>query len=205
MELLTAWRDYEFNSPPYLLGGDDPLLSKPRSRAHVAIHLSWESFIEEKDFGVPGDTRLHLGLVPVPFAGDIERAKVIVLLLNPGLEPDDYFGEYKVPGFRDRLICNLRQDFSRTEYPFVYLDPAISWHSGYRWWHGKFQRVIAALAKAWGVSYGDARRHFAKVIACVELVPYHSVSYSLIRRDSWETALGQNCPRIRSPLFAVSR
>ena len=76
------------------------------------------------DFGVPGDTRFHLGLVPAPFAGDIGRAKVIVLLLNPGPEPDDYFGEHKVPGFRDRLICNLRQDFSRTECPFVYLDPA---------------------------------------------------------------------------------
>lgn len=93
MELLTAWHDWEFNSQPYLLGGDDLLLSKPRSRAQVAIHSSWESFIGEEDFGVPGDTRFHLGLVPVPFAGDIERAKVIVLLLNPGLEPDDYFGE----------------------------------------------------------------------------------------------------------------
>ena len=115
----------------------------------------------------------------MPFAGDIEKARVIVLLLNPGLEPDDYFAEYRVPGFRDRLICSLRQDFSRTEHPFVSLDPAISWHSGYRWWHGKFQSVMASLAKEWNVSYADARRHFSKILGCVELVPYHSVSYGL--------------------------
>ena len=93
MGLLTTWRDWKFSAPPYLLGGDDTLLSKPRSKAQVVIHSSWESFIGEGDFGVPGDTRFHLGLVPVPFAGNVKRAKVIVLLLNPGLEPDDYFGE----------------------------------------------------------------------------------------------------------------
>lgn len=182
MELLKAWRDWKFNSPPFLLGDDGVLLSGPKPETRVAIHSSWESFIEMRDFGVPGDTRLHLGLIPVPFAGDLERAKVIVLLLNPGLEPDDYFGEFKVPGFRDRLVDNLRQDFNRTEYPFVYLDPAISWHSGYRWWHGKFQGVIVGLAKAWDVSYAEARRHLARLLACVELVPYHSVSYGLSAR-----------------------
>jgi hypothetical protein len=177
MELLKAWRDWEFGSAPYLLSGDDALKKGPKQ--HVATHASWEDFIGEASFGSRGDTRLHLGLVPVPFAGDVEKATVIVLLLNPGLEPDDYFGEYKVPGFRDKLICNLRQDFSRTAYPFVYLDPAIAWHSGYRWWHGKFQSVMASLAKEWKVNYSDARRYFSQILACVELVPYHSVSYGL--------------------------
>jgi hypothetical protein len=31
----------------------------------------------------------------------------------------------------------------------------------------------------WGVGYEDARKHFAKLMACLELVPYHSVSYGL--------------------------
>lgn len=179
MTLLTTWRDWRFDSPPFLLAGDETLLSGPRSSTRAVVHQSWQSFIGGGDFGVRGDTRFHLSLVPLPFVGDVEHAKIVVLLLNPGLEPDDYFGEFQVPGFRDRLIDNLRQDFSRTEYPFVFLDPAISWHSGYRWWHGKFQRVIASLAGSWDVSYADARLHLAKIMACVELVPYHSVSYAL--------------------------
>jgi hypothetical protein len=181
-ELVTAWCNWEPGSPPYFLDGDDALLSKAASKERIATHSSWEAYIGEPGFGLPGDTRLHLGLVPVPFAGDLGRARVFVLLLNPGLEPDDYFAEYKVPGFRDRLIWNLKQDFSRSEYPFVYLDPSISWHSGYRWWHGKFQGVIADLAKKWDVGFADARQYFSNILACVELVPYHSVSYNLSDR-----------------------
>jgi hypothetical protein len=182
MSLLTAWRDWKSDSPPFYLAGDEELASGSKSSALMANYSSWEAFTRDPDFGKSGDRRFHLGLVPVPFTGDLERAKVVLLLLNPGLEPGDYSGEMKVPGFRDRLADNLRQDFSTTEFPFVYLDPAVAWHPGYRWWHGKFQRVIADLAKLWHVSYADARRHFAKTMACVELVPYHSVSYSLSDR-----------------------
>jgi len=177
MDLLKAWHGWEFRDPPYLLKGDEAL---PRERS--ILHPSWESFIGQPTFGTLGDTRFHLGLLPLPFAGDLKRARVVVLLLNPGLEPADYFAEWRVPGFRNQLIRNLRQDFSQTQYPFVYLDPSISWHSGYRWWHGKFQGVIDALARKWESSFADARHHFSKILACIELVPYHSVSYALSDR-----------------------
>lgn len=174
MSLLAAWRDFNVESGPFLMDGDEVL--RPPTRLAV-LHSSWETYIGEPSFGGGRDTRFHLGLVPIPFTGDLEKAKVVLLLLNPGLEPADYFGEFKVDGFRDRLVDNLRQDFSRTQYPFVYLDPAIAWHSGYRWWHGKFQGVIAGLAQSWAINYAEARLRFAKIMACVELVPYHSVSY----------------------------
>ncbi len=178
--LLDAWRKWNCGSHPFVLAGDEYLLVGPKSRALVAPpYSSWDALTQDSDFGRSGDRRLHLDLVPVPFTGDVERAKVVLLLLNPGLEPGDYFGEFEVPGFRARLVDNLHQDFSKTEYPFVYLDPAFAWHPGYRWWHGKFQGVIAALAKQWHASYADARCHFAKIMACIELVPYHSVSYGL--------------------------
>ncbi len=175
MDLLEVWNGWIPTDYPFLFPGDDALLDKKWS----APFTSWESFYGDESFGARGDTRFHLSLVPVPFTGDLRTAKVVLLLLNPGLEADDYYGEFKVPGFRQRLIDNLRQDFSKTDYPFVYLDPSISWHSGYHWWHGKFQGLISSLSKDWGVTYADARRRFAKLVACVELVPYHSVTYGL--------------------------
>jgi hypothetical protein len=93
MELVTAWRNWQPGLPPYLLDGDESLLPKTGSSRRIATHSSWEAYIGEAGFGVRGDTRLHLGLIPVPFAGDVERGRVFVLLLNPGLEPDDYFAE----------------------------------------------------------------------------------------------------------------
>lgn len=177
-ELLKAWRDFECGSPPFLLAGDEVLLPSSGSRTS-AFYSSWESFAGDSRFGEQGSERFHLDLIPVSFAGDLCHAKVVILLLNPGLDPADYFGEFKVPGFRDRVVNNLRQDFRNTEYPFLYLDPAFSWHSGYRWWHGKFQRIIAEISKSRNISYAEARRYLSKVLASVELVPYHSFTYGL--------------------------
>lgn len=167
-----------FGSPPYLLKGDETLL-KQRNSPLTVTRSSWDSFIADKDFGATGDTRFHLGLIPVPFAGNLRNAKIFVLLLNPGLEPNDYFGELRVPGCRERLIRNLRQEFIGVEYPFLYLDPSFSWHSGYRWWHGKFQKIIQELSEQRQTSYAQARRYLSKLLASVELVPYHSFSYKL--------------------------
>ncbi len=40
--------------------------------------------------------RLHLSLIPQPFCGNVYSARVVILALNPGLNPLDYFGEYCV-------------------------------------------------------------------------------------------------------------
>lgn len=178
-ELLKAWRDWECGSPPFLLSEDEKVLNPHSPRARSVVYSSWDCFAKDRDFGKSGDKRFHLDLIPVPFTGDLCRAKVVILLLNPGLDPADYYGEFQVPGFRDRIIKNLKQDFRNTEYPFLYLDPAFSWHSGYRWWHGKFQRIIVEISKSRNISYAEARCYLSKVLASVELVPYHSFTYGL--------------------------
>ena len=177
-ELLKAWHDWRCDSPPFLLKGDEAL-GPSASHSRSVAYSSWERFTTDNEFGESGDRRFHLDLIPVPFAGDLCRAKIVILLLNPGLDAADYFGEFHVPGFRDRVLKNLQQDFRNTEYPFLYLDPALSWHSGYRWWHGKFQRIIAEISKSRNISYAKARCYLSKVLASVELVPYHSFTYGL--------------------------
>jgi hypothetical protein len=56
MELVTAWRNWQPDLPPYLLDGDESLLPKTGSSRRIAKHSSWEAYIGEAGFGVPGDS-----------------------------------------------------------------------------------------------------------------------------------------------------
>jgi len=172
-ELVRVWRKWKGMEPPYLLAGD----SIKGCKASV---LNWSEAIAEEDFCRPNDDRVHLGLMPHPYCGDVLNARVYILMLNPGLNPSDYFGEYAVPGFRQALLGNLRQKFPNGSHRFLFLDPQFSWHSGFRWWHGKLAAVIQVLSDKWGCSFADARKAMAGSLASVELVPYHSKKSSAV-------------------------
>ena len=174
MTLLREWAEWNPGSAPYVLPADGPLLLSGRSAQATVVRRSWQAAYTADDFCAPGDTRLHLGLIPQPFLGNLERASIFLLLLNPGLGPDDYFGEYQVPGFRDALLANLRQDFSGRALPFLFLDPQFAWHGGFDWWHSKLTRVIQELAKTWQIPFSAARAQLARSVADIELFPYHS-------------------------------
>jgi hypothetical protein len=61
-----------------------------------------------------------------------------------------------------------------------------AWHGGFTWWHGRLAKVIERLARAWGVSFAEARARLASTIASIELVPYHSAAW---RDGRWRTEL----------------
>jgi hypothetical protein len=96
--------------------------------------------------------------------------------LNPGVGPHDYFAEYMVPAFREAKISILRQP-SRLQ--FTDLDPAFSWHGGFRYWHRRLTDLISDFRERNHLEYGEARWFFATQIAFVELVPYHSAHFML--------------------------
>ena len=138
-------------------------------------NLDWERLVVDTSFGAE-DRRLHLNLTPIPFLGDLERAKVVILLQNPGLSPTDYYGEFKVDGFQQLLLKNLRSELRNTDYPFLFLNPALAWHGGWSWWHRQLGSVIEVMAGALDMTYMEARKSLARSIACIELMPYHSKS-----------------------------
>lgn len=176
MDLVEAWENWQPESAPFVLDDDLPMLgSHENSRVNVT-HRSWRDAIRASDFCAPGDSRLHLGLLPQPFFGDIRHASIYILLLNPGLGPTDYYGEYEVPEYRATLLANLKQQF-RDALPFPFLDPRFAWHGGFNWWHGKLAKVIQHLAVGWGVSFGEARKRLAGTLASIELLPYHSSTF----------------------------
>lgn len=156
MSLLDAWASWQPREPPFILDGDVEVLDSERSvRARIS-HGSWRQAYGAGDFAAPGDTRLHLGLLPFPFCGDVRSATIYLLLLNPGLGPHDYYGEHEVPEYRKALVENLQQTFRRDRAPFLFLDPQYSWHGGFGWWHGKLAGVAFTLVNgSFGVKWNN--------------------------------------------------
>lgn len=186
MTLLDAWARWRENGPPYVLDGDRELLSTLRSVRATVVHHDWQTAISQPDYCAPGDRRLHLGLLPEPFCGDLRSASIFVLLLNPGLGPTDYFGELQVPSFRAARLLNLRQPNAgqhTRDVPFYMLDPAFSWHGGYNWWHRKFSGVISEIAVRRFLTFAAAQQVLARELASIELVPYHSATFA--DADGW--------------------
>ena len=174
MNLLESWRKWEPNLSPYIFDKDKELL-----KGTPQYSGNWRDVIRTKDFGAPSDKRLHLGLLPQPFMGNLRKASIYILLLNPGLGSSDYFAEDEVADFKPALLANLKQDFKGKKIPFIFLDPKFSWHGGYAWWHGKLSSVIQQLAVDRGYSFSKAREVLANKIACIEAFPYHSSEFKI--------------------------
>lgn len=178
MELLQAWKEWEKSEPPFVLEADRQLLSGNRSMlATERSYTKWEDVYSGADFGKPGDRKLHLGLVPHPFCGDLRNARVYLLMLNPGYGPHDYFAELEIPDYTEAAKKNLKQTFDEDDYPFFLLNPKFAWTGGYIWWQKKFASTIEALASERKLCYSGARHYLSKQIASVELIPYHSTSF----------------------------
>ena len=182
MDLLREWADWRPTSPPFILRSDQVVLKSFRSARATVTFGNWLEARRAPDFCAPKDCRLHLGLLPQPFFGDLRRASIYILLLNPGLGPHDYYGEYRVAESRKALLANLKQTFRKRSPPFLFLDPQYSWHGGFAWWHAKLASVIQHLAGKWAVPFAAARARLAQELASIELVPYHSPSF---RAGGW--------------------
>lgn len=176
MELLRRWARWRPEGPPFVLNEDREVLFSARSSKHLVTCASWRQARNRADFGEPGDRRLHLGLLPVPFVGSLLDADIYVLLLNPGLGATDYFGEYERPDFRRHRLRTLKQRFART-LPFGELDPRFAWHGGYIWWQRKLAAVISRVSERREMTFAAAREYVARRLAAIELLPYHSASF----------------------------
>lgn len=169
-DLIGAWKAWEEERPPFVLP-EDRLLIQDALDSKAAVVHDWNTCTADPSFGDPSERRFHVGLLPMPFVGNLNKASVYVLLLNPGLGPHDYYGEYKVPEYKAAAIANLRQE----REVFMFLDPKFSWHGGFAYWHGKLASLIQELAGR--ASFASARAHLARSLACIELIPYHSPSF----------------------------
>ncbi|WP_454632785.1 hypothetical protein [Bradyrhizobium cenepequi] len=171
--LVRFWRRCDFRNPPYIHPDDrDIVLANPKLFDTTVV--TFDSFLTSDRFGRFDDNRFHMSLLPSPYGGDLDRADIYILMLNPGFSPADY---YHTAESRSRKIRMLRQSMNREKFPFVSLDPELCWRPGFVWWEKKLREVIGRIADAKKLSYVEAMQDLSQRLAVVELVPYHSSSF----------------------------
>jgi hypothetical protein len=178
-EFIKFWRKCKLETPPFAHPADLPMLKRDNGKFADLDAVDFDAFVAGKRFGDFDDHRFHLSLLPVPYNGNLRRADIVILLLNPGFSYTDYWAETKVPEFRNRRADTLRQSFKRNvKFPFLSLDPQFCWHSSFVWWEKKLRGVATIIAdEKYQGRYLDALRDLSNRMACVELVPYHSASF----------------------------
>lgn len=137
--------------------------------------LDHAKFIESDRF--PGKDGFHLSLLPVPYLGDLSKADIFILLLNPGFSISNYESMENAL-YRSLSARNIQQKFGNAEIPMMSLDPMLSSTAGFAWWHAKFADIIGRISEAKNISYLEALKLLSRRIAAVELVPYRSKSFS---------------------------
>lgn len=169
-DLLTSfWSRYCPANAPFVHPEDEGVVLRLPHDNFTTV----EQLVSSDRFGSEG-SRLELGLIPAPYAGDLTRAEIFVLMLNPGFSAADLYGEGEVPEYRDAMLRTLHQDLSDEEFPFIHLNPRFCWSGGYRWWEKKLRDLALALIADEG-SYYNALRKLSQRIAAIELMPYHSL------------------------------
>lgn len=179
--LIQLWQKCPLDAPPFILPED---ISEIQSQALSTYH-SFDEYVAGPTFGKRNDTSLHVGLLPIPYIGNLQKATVFILMLNPGLSPGDYFAEHTSDQFRKAHVRNLRQKSGNDEFPFFALNPSFAWHPGFEYWKSKFDNIAQVLAKKEKVAYREALKRLAQNVVCLELMPYHSKSFgagSLLKR-----------------------
>lgn len=174
-DLISRWRDCSLATPPYILPGDEVLLHE---RRWTHPFHSFAEYAASPALAAPDDL-LHPGLLPVPFMGDLQRARIYLLMLNPGFRPASYYAEEQSAEYRQALLRNLRQEHGGELYPFVSLDPQFAWHGGFTYWHTRLGPWAAELSLQRGCSHQEALSVLARSICVLQLVPYRSSRFGL--------------------------
>ena len=102
-------------------------------------------------------------VIPEPFIGAVTSAPVVVLQLNPGLDPAIDPDSHADPQFRAALFANLCHE--QTAWPFHFFDPRFrDSHPGGHWWKSKTRKLAEVIPL----------EHLAQRLAVIEWFPYKS-------------------------------
>ena len=180
MGLVTTWKNasdqWDSSAAPFVLSADAELL---KSYPDV-IYRTQEEAGQAPDFYAPSkdkDKRIHLGLLPGPFMGDVLHASIYVLMTNPGVTQTDY-RELDDLYFRGVLLANLKQERVEGVLPFLFLDRQFDWHDGFRYWNTNvgLAKTIQEIAERQGITEAEARIEVGNQLAVLQLFPYHSAN-----------------------------
>ncbi len=168
-KLISIWRNLP-SIPPYILDRDKEEID---IYTEAVAYSSYSEFSSHLEIIRKSPSKFHLGLLPLPYLGDLRNGKVFLLLANPGLGTSDYKAEYEDADYRQAVFDNLNQVNDR-EFPVFSLNPKHSWHGGFLYWEPRFFPIITQIMKETNWKYLDTLHFLSKQIVILELIPYHS-------------------------------
>jgi len=161
VDLVAFWRRLDLSDGPYVHPDDRPFFA--RYRPHDLSHPPLDAASYAHDTVAQDPKFTHLSLLPVPYLGNLRRADIFILMLNPGFSQI----EYQVESNDDVITAlrrNLAQDVEKDDYPLWYLNPQFKHHPGHRYWASHLKGV-------------GSHRELSNRIAVVERFPYHSKEF----------------------------
>jgi len=90
MRIVEFWSKCPLGRPPFVHPDDRDALETSGPGVLKLPALDFKRFIRSERFGDFEDRRFHLSLLPMPYVGDLERADIFLLTLNPGCKVSDY-------------------------------------------------------------------------------------------------------------------
>lgn len=177
IKLVEFWKSCDLSKPPFVHDADRPYIEAAKNVGKVILR-SHRAFVEHPTFGDRNDSSLHLGLLPIPFQGNLSKADVFIVLLNPGLGLSAYQTEEdKEHAEQVRLI--IKQELANVPFPFLSLNPDYAWTGGFQWWERKLRNVIELVAAGQCKgNYAEALRLLSQRLAAIELFPYRSRTFN---------------------------
>lgn len=111
-------------------------------------------------------------LLPQPFIGNPETARLVLLALNPGVSEYDET-DHRDPVFRNAMLLSLKHELQ--DYPFYPLNPVFAKTGAGRWWNA----MLRPLKKRTKLSNSVLSQR----LMVIEWFPYHSRTSGL-RKES---------------------
>lgn len=172
-ELINFWKKFKPSSEDFCVHQDDykVMMKKRWQGASPTGRSSVERFFEQLSSSELGD--FHLSLTPVPYVGNLNKADIFLLMINPSLGYADY-GTDANPDFCEAITKNRNQDFSEAEQSCLALNFKYWDRSWFFYYEKLLRRTVRAYAEKTGVSYLDALDVLSRRLAILELVPYYS-------------------------------
>lgn len=172
--LIEFWKQLDQDTFPRIHREDFAILKNHPDL--LSTFKTWSSFVKEHDWTQDQERRkLQTSLVPVPYVGNLENAKIYVLMLNPGFLPICHWAESHNTTLTDGLWQNLYQ----TTDEFLFLNPDFAWHPGFTYWSSRFQKTLQQIMLKKSCSYQEALRFLSCSVANVQMVPYASNNFAL--------------------------
>lgn len=172
-DLIKNWRRFSLRAFPYVQYGDREFFESEEGKKISCQFQSLNKFRKHWKKNNHDDNNFHLGLLPTPYVGNLGKAKIIILMLNPMFRPLNYSAQMEI-SFRREKLDTIHQKVGKYKFPFTPLNPRNAWTPGGIYWIKKLNDLICWLVLERGMSHHKALQYLSKRIAVLQLIPYHS-------------------------------